>query len=107
MAMARIKVKSDALEQTIRKFNACKDALADAYRQMKNAVNQVDASWQGDASQKFIAKFNEIYANLQTSDATVQQAVDGLQIALDQYTEVENMVIDLFGQVEEAANPFA
>lgn len=107
MAMARIKVKSDALEQAIRKFNTCKDALADAYRQMKNAVNQVDASWQGDASQAYIAKFNEIYANLQTSDATVQQAADGLQTALDQYTEVEGVVVGLFEEVEEAANPFA
>lgn len=102
----RITVSYESLEQAYNKFNACKEALASAYSKMKSAMEQVDSAWNGDASEAYVAKFNAIHGNLQTSDPTVEDAMKDLQTAINAYRNVEDEIAASIQNAEEVTSPF-
>lgn len=89
MAGERIKVTTAELRQAIAKFNTCKAEMAAAYGQMSTEAMVLNGSWDGEASQAFMDRFSELVANIRTSDATIEQAVKGLETAAQAYEEAE------------------
>lgn len=89
MSDYRIKVTTSELRDAINKFNTCKDELAMAYGQMSTEVLALNSTWNGDASVAFVDRFSEMVTNIRTSDATIEQAVKGLQVAADEYDAAE------------------
>ena len=102
MAGERIKVTSSELRQAIAKFNTCKSEMQNAYSQMAMEVMALNSSWDGEASQAFMEQFSELIANIRTSDATIEQAVKGLEVAANVYEEVEETNIGIGDSVMEA-----
>lgn len=101
----RIVVDVEVIRETISKFNQCKSELQNAYQQMATEVMALNSSWNGEASEAFIEKFGQLTANIKTSDGTIAQAVKGLQVAADVYTELENESTTAWDSATEA-NPF-
>ena len=101
----RINVSIEELQNTITKFNSCKDQLAAAYGQMAAEVMAVNSSWNGTASEAFMERFGELTANIKTSDATIDQAVKGLQVAVEEYSKAEETASSMRGNMTDA-NPF-
>lgn len=89
MAGERIKVTTAELRQAIAKFNTCKAEMAAAYGQMSAEAMALNGSWDGEASQAFMDRFSELITNIRTSDATIEQAVKGLETAAQAYEEAE------------------
>lgn len=92
MAEIRIKVKYEELMQAVNKFNTCKSELAAAYGQMATEAMTLNNYWDGPASQAFLDRFSQLQENIRTSDATIEQAVKGLQEAAEIYAEVEETI---------------
>lgn len=101
-----IKADIPALQNAISKFRTCKDQLATAYGQMATEAMSLDATWNGEANAAFMDRFAELTANIRTSDATIDQAVTGLQTAVDEYTEAENLASSMLDGMTEATSPF-
>jgi len=104
MAGERIKVTSDELRQAIAKFNTCKEEMAQAYGQMSTEVMTLNSYWDGEASQAFIDQFSEMIANIRTSDATIEQAVKGLETAAQAYEAAEESNVSIGDSMTEAPN---
>lgn len=102
MAGERIKVDTSELRQAIRKFNICKEEMAQAYAQMSAEVMALNSSWDGEASQAFMEQFSELVANIRTSDATIEQAVKGLEVAVQAYDDAESDNSKIAESVPEA-----
>ena len=99
------KVNYAAIESGISKFNTCKAEAADAYQKMATEAMALCNSWKSPASQAFSSRMSELIANIRTSDATIQQAVQGLQTALDTFREAESTAQSLLSSIEDVS-PF-
>lgn len=106
MADIRIKVNTDELRAAMDKFNTCKAEMAAAYGQMSTEVMALNATWDGEASTAFMERFSELVVNIRTSDATIEQAVNGLKTAVDIFDNTENDV-STHGQNMTEAPSFA
>lgn len=102
----RINVSIDELNAAITKFNNCKQEMSAAYGQMATEVLALGSTWNGAASEAFINRFGELTTNIRTSDATIEQAVQGLQTAVEEYTKAEQEASQLLGSMTDAS-PFA
>jgi len=105
MSEIRIKVTSDKLRQAMNRFNTCKEEMAQAYRQMSSEVKALSSTWEGEASQAFMSRFDELIANISTSDATIDQAVAGLEAAAQAYENAESGNVKI-GQNMRKASTF-
>ena len=106
MAEIRIKVKTEELRAAITKFNTCKDEMAQAYSQMSTEVLALNSSWDGEANQAFTDRFSELINNIRTSDATIEQAVKGLETAATAYENAENENVGTGESMTEAPGFF-
>lgn len=97
MSEIKIVVDVEKLQETVTKFQSCKDQLAAAYGRMSVEVLAVNSTWNGIASSAFIERFSELAANLRTSDPTVEQAIAGLKKAAGIYKQVEEGVSSDWG----------
>lgn len=100
------KVNYAALETAISNFKARKAELADAYEKMATESMALGSTWKSPASQAFMDRMSDLIANLKTSDGTVEQAVQGLQTALDTYREAEETAQGLLNAMADVS-PFA
>ncbi len=101
-----IHVTPEELRSAVNKYNTSKTQLMLAYMTMSNAVRMVDTSWNGDASEAFKAKFDQLYSNLQQTEAKVQDAVDELTQTANLYEEIEQTNINSFNQLNAGTSPF-
>lgn len=95
MADYRVKVSSDELRQAVARFNTCKAEIMQAYAAMATDAMTLNTSWDGEASQAFFDRCSQLIANIRTSDATIEQAVEGLEKAAGIYEAVENENLNL------------
>ena len=101
-----IHVSSDELRNAVTKYNTQKAQLQTAYLQMSNAVRQVDGSWNGDASEAFKAQFEQMYKNIEQTEAKVQDAVDEMTKAAEIFDEVEQENQTAFQNLDVGTSPF-
>ena len=104
--MDRIKVSEDALRNTVNKYNTCKNQFAAAYGQMAAEVLSLNASWNGTASDAYVNTFSELIVNIRTGDASLDEAITGLQKAIDEYVGANNIIVGMLQGMTEASSPF-
>ncbi len=101
-----IHVSSEELRNAVSKYNTQKGQLQTAYLQMSNAVRQVDGSWNGDASEAFKQQFEQLYKNIEQTEAKVQDAVDEMSKAAEIFDEVEQANQPAFQNLDVGTSPF-
>lgn len=89
MAEMITRVSVQALEEAIQTFENKKMAMENAYLNISNDVRTLDGTWHGDASEKFKARFDDLYKNLQTTERGMDEAIGKLRTAIQVYQEVE------------------
>lgn len=104
---ARITVTEEAFQAALSQFNSCKGNFSNAYLQEIAAVFSLDSTWNGDASEAFKGKFNELVEKLKTSDQTMDKAIADLQQALNLYSEVNADASSMFSAMTDTTDPFA
>ena len=102
-----IHVSTDQLREAVNKYNTCKAQLQTAYLQMSNAVRTVDSSWNGDASEAFKNQFDQMYKNIEKTEAKVQDAVDELTKAAEIYDQIESANQSTFANLDVGTDPFS
>ncbi|MGN0802973.1 MAG: WXG100 family type VII secretion target [Candidatus Faecivicinus sp.] len=90
MANGITRVSIPALEEAITTFENKKVALENAYLKISNDVRELDTTWHGEASEKFKARFDELYKNLQVTEERMDGAIAKLRTAVQTYQEVED-----------------
>ena len=102
-----IRVSTEELRDAVGKFNTNKQQLQMAYLQMSNAVRTVDTTWNGDASEAFKAQFDQMYKNIQETEAKVQDAIDELTRAAEIYDEIEQANSQAFANLDVGTSAFS
>lgn len=101
-----IHVSTEQLRDTVAKYNTCKGQLQIAYLEMSNAVRTVDASWNGDASEAFKNQFDQMYRNIEQTEAKVQDAIDELTHAAEIYDQIEQANQSSFANLDVGTGAF-
>lgn len=107
MANDRILSSSEAFETAINQFNSCMEEAQDAYNAMTSAVFMLGASWNGAASAAFVDKYQQLAANLMTSDGTIAKAITDIQTVIASHEGSETEMSQLFSALSDTTDPFA
>lgn len=101
-----ITVSEEEFRNAAQKYNTQKTQLQTAYLQMSNAVRQLDGSYNGDASEAFKAQFEQLYKNIEQTEAKVQDAVDELNKAAEIFGDTELKIQTAFQNLDVGTSPF-
>lgn len=101
-----IRVSTEELNTAASKYGNCKLRFQNAYLQMSNAVRVVDTSWNGDASEAFKAKFDQMYKNIELTEQKVKDAEDELKKAAELYGVTELNLSGTIDDLEVGTSPF-
>ena len=102
-----LKVTPEELKNTAQQFKTEQNNMQTAYTAMSTAVNNLQSTWTGEASQQFKTQFESLYKNLSQSEQKMADAVDELTKAAGVYEEVENSIKSTVSQLDVGTSPFA
>lgn len=102
----RILVDGAKMQEIIENYNSCAQTFENAYLQMSNAVRVADTTWDGQASETFKAKFDQMYQNISKTSEEMQKSINDLNKALETYTETEQSVVRIVDSINVGSNPW-
>ncbi len=88
----RILVSTEAIQQTITAYNSAKDNKLNAINAMESAINTLDATWDGMASEAFFSSFRVLKNNLMSSDTIMTDAVTKLTKVAELATDADSSI---------------
>ena len=98
--MANLKVNTEAAITAANNIKLCNTQIRDNFPTVQNAINQLNNSWDGSASNAAISKFNEIKSKF--SDARYNVLDNYVNFLLQQvgegYTQTEEVNVSLAEQ---------
>lgn len=102
----RIRVSTAELQEAVNKYRTVQHLMQDAYGNMSNAVREVDVSWNGAASEAYKYQFDQLYRNIQQTEAKVQDAIDELLRTAEIYDTQEEEIRQTFADLDIGTSPF-
>lgn len=106
MANDRITSSEEEFNAAVTQFNTCKQSLQNAYLQMTNAVFQLDSTWNGEASEAFKTQYGKLSKNLQTSDTTIETAINDIKMVIAGHQEATDDIVTTFTNTSDTTDPF-
>lgn len=100
-----ITVSLEQMTGTANTYVTQKGAQATAYQAMKSAVQSVD--WTGASADAFRAQFDQFFANIEQSEAKMQDAVDELNKSYNLFSEASTTITTNVQSLDIGTNPFA
>ncbi len=86
----RILVNTEEIMTTVSQYESARDSKNASLSAMKSAVESLDASWDGMASEAFVGVFNALQNNLAASDMIMEDAITELKNVANTAEELEN-----------------
>ena len=90
MAVVNVHVSGNEFESAINTFREKKGAMDDTCTRIKNTVEDLANTYKGDASNRFRAQFEEIYANLIKNSEAMENVISDLQKVSGTYSGTED-----------------
>ncbi len=75
----RILVNTEEIAATVSQYESARESKNASLSSMKSAVDSLDASWNGPASEAFMNVFGTLYNNLNSSDTIMEDAINELK----------------------------
>ena len=91
----RITISTEEMQTAVSAYEAQKAIKMDAIASMKSAVDAMDGSWDGPASEAFMAAFNSLYGKMMKTEEKMQDAVDELNAIIGRAEAVNADVSNL------------
>lgn len=96
-----LRIRKDAMQDAINKFESKKTALENTYLKISNEVRQLDSTWNGEASETFKSQFEALYKNLQQNETVMSNIISKLKEALERYTEADEQAKAAIEKLDE------
>lgn len=100
-----INASAEDFNAAINNLKNCQQEFETAYLRMSNSVRKMGAAWNGAASDSFEAQFNLLYASLETSATSIDNAIKDANFALAAYAETEDDISNVFSAIAEPEDP--
>ena len=101
-----IHVDTGAMRSAAVKFKSCQQEMENAYLTMSNAVRELDSTWNGEASEAFKNQFNDLYKNIEQTEAKVEDAATEITQAAELYDVQEDELTGTFSGLDVGTSPF-
>ena len=98
-----LRMSKAAMQEAIHTFEHKKMGLENMYLKISGEVRQLDATWHGEASEKFKSQFEEMYRNLKQNETVMSNVVSNLKTALSTYEAEEAAAEALISSLNEGA----
>ena len=102
-----IKVSTEELISAVNKYSTQKTQLQNAYLLMYRNIHGLDGVYVGDASEALKQQFEQMYKNIEQTEAKVQDAIEELTKTADIVNEVEAGLQSAFGSLDTGTDPFS
>lgn len=102
-----IKVSTEELRSAVNKYTTQKTQLQNAYLLMYRNIHGLDGVYVGDASEALKRQFDQMYKNIEQTEAKVQDAIEEMAKTADIVDEVEAGLQSAFGNLETGTDPFS
>lgn len=102
-----IKVSTDELISAVNKYSTQKTQLQNAYLLMYRNIHGLDGVYVGDASEALKQQFEQMYKNIEQTEAKVQDAIEELTKTAEVVNEVEAGLQSAFGSLDTGTDPFS
>ena len=96
-----LRMSKSAMQEAISNFETKKMALENSCLKISNEVRQLDATWHGEASEKFKAQFEDMYKNLKQNEIVMSNVIANLKTALSTYEAEEAAAESLVNSLNE------
>ena len=101
MAQNRILVEEAALDAAISDYQGKKAIMENSYQKLNQTVEELSTTYKGEASEAFRARFQEMYQNLSKTTQVMDETIEKLRLARDEYGSLEEAVQSLMEKIEE------
>ncbi|MBQ8088419.1 MAG: WXG100 family type VII secretion target [Clostridia bacterium] len=105
MADSTTRVSIPALQDAISTYQQKRDALKMAYMSINDEVTKAHSTWTGDAANKFVEQFAQMYRNLSETDVQMEGAITKLNKVMEEYEAVESRARSLMESAQEGTTP--
>lgn len=85
----RILIKTEEMQTAVSAYESQKQVKMDAIAAMKAAVDNMDGSWDGPASEAFMAAFNALYSKMMKTEERMEDAIKELNAVIAQAEETD------------------
>jgi len=102
-----IKVSTEELISAVNKYSTQKTQLQNAYLLMYRNIHGLDGVYVGDASEALKQQFEQMYKNIEQTEAKVQDSIDELTKTADIVNEVEAGLQSAFSSLDTGTDPFS
>ena len=85
----RLLISTEEMRTAVSTYEEQKEIKMEALAQMKNAVDNMDGSWDGPASEIFMAAFNALYAKMLKTEELMDDAINELNNLIARTEEIE------------------
>ena len=75
----RIIISTEEMQAAVSAYEAQKQVKMDALSAMKSAVDNMDGSWDGPASEVFMAAFNSLYGKMLKTEEKMEDAIKKIE----------------------------
>lgn len=106
MANDKIVSSQEAFETAIAALETCSSDFQMAYLKMADAVGTLDSTWNGEASEAFKQKFEELKTNLKTSDGTLDVGIQDIRDVIAGHLDLEEIMEKFFAALTDVLDPF-
>lgn len=100
-----INASAEEFNAAINNLKTCQQEFETAYLRMSNSVRKMGAAWNGAASEAFENQFNALYASLETSATSIDNAIKDANFALQSYEATEGDISNTFTAISDIEEP--
>ena len=97
----RITISTEEMQTAVSAYETQKAVKMDAIAAMKAAVDAMDGSWDGPASEAFIAAFNSLYGKMMKTEEKMEDAIQELNQIINK-SEAANTDVSNLAKAAEA-----
>ena len=98
----RIIISTDEMRTAVSAYETQKNIKLDAIEKMKNAVNVMDSTWDGPASDIFMSAFTTLYPRMMKTEERMEDAINELNRIITEAEEAEGQTVSGLGRSAES-----
>ncbi len=88
----RITISTEEMQAAVSAYEAQKNIKMESIAKMKSAVDNMDGSWDGPASDVFLGAFNALYGKMMKTEEKMEDAINELNQVINAATEADETV---------------
>lgn len=100
----KILLSTEEMQTAVSAYETQKQTKMDAIAAMKAAVDNMDGSWDGPASEAFMAAFNALYSKMMKTEERMEDAIKELNAVIAQADETQQSITGTINGAQAVAD---